>query len=136
MIDKYPEFVYFNYPTFPETIGLVCFVWAGLAVLCGGLCGVECFSILGLHLFFPLWLAYLNLVEFSMDVYHYFYVDPDVAAEVTGYGIRRLLGSLQATYTKNAKIWASVHLKKLLFQRDHLLNRICSNLIIFTLHSI
>ena len=114
LIDKYPEFVYFNYPTFPETIGLVCFLWIGLAIHCGGFSDVEYFSTLAFDIYFPLWLAYLTLVEFSMDLYHYFYVDPDVAAEVTGYGIRRFLGSLQATYTKNAvetgHLW--VHLKR------------------------
>ena len=113
LIDKYPEFVYLNYPTFPETCFLGMLVWISMAMF-GFLEGGENSSQIWVHIICCVWFLYLIMVEFGMDLLHYFYVDSEVAADATGYGLCRVLGSLYATYTKNAvetgHLW--VHLKR------------------------
>ena len=113
LIDKYPEFVYLNYPTFPEMFLLELLIWISLTII-GSFERMEYSSNLGFHLFFCLWLASTVAVEICMDLHHYFYIDPNIAADVTGYGILRVLGILQATYTKNTvetgHLW--IHLKR------------------------
>ena len=113
LIDKYPEFVYLNYPTFPEMCFIVTLIWIGLTMY-GVSQGMEYSLTAWFHLVFCLWFIYIIAVEFCMDLQHYFCVDPVVAADVTGYGLRRVVGSLQATYTKNVvetgHLW--IHLKR------------------------
>ena len=115
LIDKYPEFVYFNYPTFPEMCMIELFLWPGCTTFeMPRMMGYE--SNFWWHLPFCVWLMFTTAVEICMDLYHYHFIDSTIASDSTSdkFGLCRILGSLQATFTKNVveagHLW--IHLKR------------------------
>ena len=115
LIDKYPEFVYFNYPTFPEMCLIELLLWLSCTVFeTPRMMGYE--SNFEFHLPFCIWLAFTTLAEICTDLHHYHFIDSSVASDSTedNFGVCRILGSLQATLTKNVvetgHLW--IHLKR------------------------
>ena len=115
LIDKYPEMVYFNYPTLPEMLLMEVLVWIGF-LFYGMANEVEITTNFWTYLTFCGWIIYTIIVEIGMDLYHYHFIDQKIASCSTEGENRmcRILGSLQATYTKNVveagHLW--IHLKR------------------------
>ena len=115
LIDKYPEFVYFNYPTLPEMLLYEVLLWISFLVF-QVTNEMDFSSNSWMHLKFCAWFIFTILVEIVMDLHHYHFVDPEIASHSTQdtFGVCRIIGSLQASYTKNVvetgHLW--IHLKR------------------------
>ena len=113
LIDKYPEFTYYNYPTLPEMLLIELLLWL-VFILNGWKNEMDLSTDLSMHMTFCFWLMYTMIVEIVMDLHHYHFIDPNIASDSTDDVTSRMLGSLQATFTKNVveagHLW--IHLKR------------------------